>query len=215
MTLTFDDLPGLRPALRDVLSRPAPPARGGLPGLGAPSAYAFTPDPRLRARRVADTAALMARENPAGAQALGEADVFGALDEAMGANGLSVNDLADVLGSYLGQLWELANGAARDASAARLGALARQARAVLDANMTDAQRGEPRALQTLADALSVQNFVYGVTAFRLTQDWRDRTQELAGHYDQLGQDLLGLKLRLFTCDENGLVTRTPDAYAAG
>ena len=211
---TLDDLAGLRPALARVLSKPAPPA--GLPGLGAPSAsaYAFSPVPALRRRRVEDTAALMATENPEGAAVLREADVFGALSEAMEGQGLSADDLADVFGSYLGQSWELANGAPREADRGRLHALRRQARAVLDEAMTDGQRGDPRALQSLSDALAVQLFVYGVTAFRLTQDWKGQARALADNYHALGRDLLGLDFRLMTLDGDGLIARSDDAFAA-
>ena len=79
--MTLDELVGLRPTLRRVLSRPAPAGEGGLPGLGGPppSRYAFSPDPALRAERVEDTAALMAVENAEGAKVLRETDVFGAI----------------------------------------------------------------------------------------------------------------------------------------
>ena len=212
---TFDDLEGLRPALRRALSAPARTS-GALPGLGAPAAsrYGFAPDPALRAERVRDVSALMATDNPEGAKALAEADVFGALGEAMAGQGLSIDDLADVFASYLGQLWELANGAPRKADKARLDAIAAQARAVLDEAMSDAQRASPRGMQMLSDGLAVQVFVYGITAFRLTQDWKDRTRALAENYRTLGRDMLGLDLGLFTFDEKGLVARSDAAFVS-
>lgn len=210
---TFDDLSGLRPAFARIPSKPAP-APGGLPGLGgpAPSPYAFAPDPDLRRRRLEDTAKLMATDNAEGAAALRETDVFSALGEAMGAQGMSVNDLADVFAGYLGQFWELANGAPRAPDADRIGALRRQARAILDEAMSDAQRGAAGVIQSLSDALAVQVFVYGVTAFRLTQDWKARTRQLSDNYDALAKDMLGLDFRLFTLDAKGLVARSADAF---
>ena len=209
--MTLDDLPDLRPALARVLAAPAPPA--GLPGLGAPAAspLGFAPDRAIRERAVTAVAGLLGTDNPAGAAALSQSDVFGALDEAMTAQDLSVNDLSDVFGAYLTHLWELSNGVVRDASPARLGAVARQARAVL-LDAVPQNRRSPGDLQVLSDALAVQVFVYGVTAFRLTQDWKDRTRAVAENYRDLGRSLLGLNLDLFTLDDNGLVARSEQGF---
>ena len=130
----------------------------------------------------------------------------------MVAQEMSADDLSDVFAGYLGQLWELANGAPRDPDEDRLRALRRQSRAILDATVSADQRHDAGNLQSLSDALAVQLFVYGVTAFRLTQDWKDRARELSDNYHALGRDMLGLDLRLFTLDRSGLIARSKAGF---
>lgn len=214
MPTNLDDIAGLKSGLRKALTAKAPPAP--LPGLGSDSrsAYAFEPDPQIRMRLVRETADLMAKGNPEGAKALASADVFQALRQAMGDQGLSIDNLADAFAAYLAQFWELANGFAREPDAKRLHALSRQVAAALDEAMTEDQRGDPRVLQELSDALAVQLFVYGITAYRLTTDWKGKTREIAENYGELARQMLGIDLALMTYDENGLVARSADAFLA-
>ena len=127
----------------------------------APEAFAFTPDPAMRAAAVEEVAASLEATVPQAAAALRGADAFGLLRQVLGPLGLSTDNLADASAVFIGEVYDAANGATTPASRETALALREQMAAGMTARagMTGAE------MQALSDRLYLQALV--VNALRM------------------------------------------------